>query len=756
MAKTVGIDLGTTNSVIAYMDTTVRTITGADNQELCRSCVALDKKTNEFIIGNSAYRNWAKYAPNVVVSVKRLMGGSIGDEQVQKMKSLKNVYPYGIDKLAGGTEESVAVILNGKQYTPEQISSKILAQMVKDASIKIGEITHAVITVPAYFNEKQKTATRKAAELAGLKVQRLLAEPTAAAISYGADKMAKDEEKVFLVYDFGGGTFDLSILVASGGNFIESGSGGDRWLGGDDIDRKLFEYVLSTVNKENHVDVEKLISALPDRKKNKFQGELKAQVERAKLQLSSSNSAPIAIYGDLETEDGDIIDIDVTITRDEFNNLIRPIVQRTIDLTDELLDKTGYPIEAIDNILLVGGSSCIPLVRTMLSEKYGKDKVLSSEKPMLAVAEGAAILAHSLSDEYECPNCGQMVSKDVTTCPHCGCSLDAHGIDGDGEEPPILVTYTSKHDFFIQLVSGPQKIINAQEPLPCEVNKKFKTTVDNQKIVEVVLLNDAEDGKFDKISTGYFTIPDNLPKDSTLTFTFYLSEDETMSVKVKIDKTGKSKDIVLGRGNKDTKCFDTISSSVRKILADDSITDDKKEEYMAKIQECIENISNNHYDADADKWQDIESCVNMAETAAYQNDGNGQVPLSVILAKVLLGTFSRFIRTEDESELRNMLSKAESPTNTMEKTVALKKLETIENRYSLLTVFFMLKIVAMSPKVSPSTAAQADNAFEDIMSALNSGDVDNARNIFSINQHLLDELNGGSGIDINDIALKGL
>lgn len=458
----------------------------------------------------------------------------------------------------------------------------------------------------------------------------------------------------------------------------------------------------------------------------------------------------------METEDGDIIDIDVTITRDEFNNLIRPIVQRTIDLTDELLDKTGYPIEAIDNILLVGGSSCIPLVRTMLSEKYGKDKVLSSEKPMLAVAEGAAILAHSLSDEYECPNCGQMVSKDATTCPHCGCSLDAHGKDGDGEEPPILVTYTSKHDFFIQLVSGPQKIINAQEPLPCEVNKKFKTTVDNQKIVEVVLLNDAEDGKFDKISTGYFTIPDNLPKDSTLTFTFYLSEDETMSVKVKIDKTGKSKDIVLGRGNKDTKCFDTISSSVRKILADDSITDDKKEEYMAKIQECIENISNNHYDADADKWQDIESSVNMAETAAYQNDGNGQVPLSVILAKVLLGTFSRFIRTEDESELRNMLSKAESPTNTMEKTVALKKLETIENRYSLLTVFFMLKIVAMSPKVSPSTAAQADKAFEDIMSALNSGDVDNARNIFSINQHLLDEFNGGSGIDINDIALKGL
>ena len=146
----------------------------------------------------------------------------------------------------------------------------------------------------------------------------------------------------------------------------------------------------------------------------------------------------------------------------------------------------------------------------------------------------------------------------------------------------------------------------------------------------------------------------------------------------------------------------------------------------------------------------------MAETAAFQNDDNGQVPLSIILARVLLGTFSRFIKTEDESELRNMLSKAESPTNSMEKTVALKKLGTIENRYSLLTVFFMLKVVAMSPKVSPSVAVQADKAFEDIMSALNRGDIDNARNIFSINQHLLDELNGSGGIDINDIALKGL
>ena len=249
MGKSIGIDLGTTNSVVAFKDATVRVIaTGPNNEDLCRSCVAIDK-SGSFTVGNAPYKNWRRYAPNIVVSAKRLMGASISDPQVQKMKADKDMYPYGISKMSGGTDESVVVIMNGKEYTPEQISAEILRQLKNDASVKLGgDITHAVITVPAYFNEKQKSATRKAAELAGLKVQRLLAEPTAAAISYGADKMAADEDKIFLVYDFGGGTFDLSILVASGGNFIESGTGGDRWLGGDDIDRLISEYAFYVKN----------------------------------------------------------------------------------------------------------------------------------------------------------------------------------------------------------------------------------------------------------------------------------------------------------------------------------------------------------------------------------------------------------------------------------------------------------------------------------------------------------------------------
>ena len=188
MAKAIGIDLGTTNSVVAFKDTSVRTITtGPDNEELCRSCVAIDKKTGEFVVGNSPYNSWKKYAPNIVVSVKRLMGAGISDEQVQKMKAQKSLYPYGIDKLAGGTDESVAVILNGKQYTPEQISAQILRQLKEDASVKLGEITHAVITVPAYFNDAQRQATKDAGKIAGLEVKRIINEPTAAALAYGLD-----------------------------------------------------------------------------------------------------------------------------------------------------------------------------------------------------------------------------------------------------------------------------------------------------------------------------------------------------------------------------------------------------------------------------------------------------------------------------------------------------------------------------------------------------------------------------------------
>ena len=364
--KSVGIYLGEKYSVVAFKDATVRVIaTGPNNEDLCRSCVAIDR-SGSFIVGNAPYKNWRRYAPNIVVSVRRLMGTVISDPQVKMMKADKDMYPFGIAKKSGGADDSVVVIMNGKEYTPEQISAEILRQLKNDASVKLGgEVTHAVITVPEYFNEKQMAATRKAAQLAGLTVQSLLSEPQAIAISYGVDRMAVNEDKVFLVYNFGGGSFDLSILIATGGYFIVAGTGGDHWLGGDDIDRLITEYVLTEAGKANNVDIHKLIEELPERQKYAFQVELKNSVEIAQKELNRSDEVTICILDFFEDEDGSPIDIEVKLTRDKYESIIRPLVLRTIILIDELLEKTAYPIDTIDKILLAGSVSCIPLVRNM-------------------------------------------------------------------------------------------------------------------------------------------------------------------------------------------------------------------------------------------------------------------------------------------------------------------------------------------------------------------------------------------------------
>lgn len=746
MGKSIGIDLGTTNSVVAFKDATVRVIaTGPNNEDLCRSCVGVDK-SGSFAVGNAVYRGWKRYAPNIVVSVKRLMGASISDPQVQKMKQDKEMYPYGIKKMSGGTEESVVVVLNGKEYTPEQISAEILRRLKEDASVKLGdEVTHAVITVPAYFNEKQKTATRKAAELAGLKVQRLLAEPTAAAISYGADKMAADEDKIFLVYDFGGGTFDLSILVASGGNFIESGTGGDRWLGGDDIDRLVSEYVLSEAGKANNVDVHEIINSLPDRKRYAFNGEFKGQIEDAKKTLSQTDSTSIGVYDMLEDEDGNPIDIEVTLTRAKFEEMIRPLVQRTLDLIDELLEKTAYPIDTIDNILLVGGSSCIPLVREMLSAKYGKDKILSSEKPMLAVAEGAAILSHSMGTEAECPNCGKVIPVGSTECPYCHHSLEAVQ-QVPVEEGGVQVSITTKHKVFIQLSDDAdnieyREIIDENTPLPYEVNHKFHTLVENQKIVGVKLFSDAEDNKMDKLSTGYFTIPENLPVHSELQFTFSLTEDEVMSVKVRVPATGKTTNVVLGRGALDAHCLEAIGPTFDKVMNDQKISDSKKADFVEKLQKIIDNISSNHYDPSSDKWQEAEDSLKSASQVALTNDDD--TPVEMIIAQIQLENFGRFIRPEDKEAMRAQLQRAQQATTPMEKNAAVHELSELTEKYGLFTHGFILNIVGHDDS-DPVKANQALVAFNQFMAALNEGNVQRAREILDANEHLIE----GSGVSL--------
>lgn len=724
MGKAIGIDLGTTNSVVAYKDTAVKVIqTGANNEDLCRSCVALDK-SGQFLVGNAVYKNWKRYSPNIVVSVKRLMGTGFSDPRVQKMRADSNAYPYGIKKPSGGTEEAVAIVLRGKEYSPEQISGEILKALKTDANTKLGDVTHAVITVPAYFTEKQKTATKKAAELAGLHVQRLLAEHTAAAISYGFDQMMPGESKQVLVYDFGGGTFDLSILMAVDGQFIESGSGGDRWLGGDDIDRLLSDFVCKEVEKRDGFSLSELLEEKTEKEKSEFIGGLKSGIEEAKKSLSQVENATVYFSDFLENEDGDPVE-DFVISRSTFDTLITPLIKRTIDLIDELLEKTGIPIETIDNILLVGGSSCIPLVRKMLSDKYGSDKVLSSEKPMLAIAEGAAILAQSLPSDEE--------------------AITATNIES--AENQIGVVLTTKHQTFIQLENPDgshrmEKIIDSQEVLPFEGNKKFRTVSNNQKIVEIKLFTDAENGSFIKTASGFFTISENLPAMSDLNFTFNLDEDETMTAKVKIVKTGKVAEIRLGRGQNDSSCLSELSQKIEDVLSNPQISDSKKATFIGEMQQIIDTINKNNYTPTDSRWGDFEEEIRVAHTRALMGDKQ-ENNIGEIFATILLGEFSRFLSTEDETEMRELLFKIKNSNDNFEKDSIRQDLERIANKYSLLIHIFMFKLIGDNSS-NPQVAGRAVCVYDEMVNALNNNNINEVNELIRSNGDLLEEIQSGS------------
>jgi len=314
MKKTIGIDLGTTNSVAAIKKITTEVLKNSEGENITPSCVTVKKrlmKMPEFIVGRNALE-WLRQEPeNTITAVKRLIGRNFDNSEVQELIADHGLR-YRIATHSQGSKNSLAILAGGREFTPEEISAKILAKIKADAEkVLDDEVDSAVITVPAYFNDKQKHGTRTAAALAGLKVRRLLPEPTAAAISFGVDTISGDEGRTILVFDFGGGTLDLCILTISGGQIIEMGKGGDMWLGGEDIDRLIIDHVLAETAREEEIDdIRALIDGQETSRKNRFLAELKISVERAKIALSDKTETVIEILGILLDEDGDAIDIE--------------------------------------------------------------------------------------------------------------------------------------------------------------------------------------------------------------------------------------------------------------------------------------------------------------------------------------------------------------------------------------------------------------------------------------------------------------
>ncbi len=404
MGNIVGIDLGTTNSVAAFKLAEVEVVTAADNtppdRKLTRSIVTI--QDGRLVVGEAAYRQLGAAPENTIVSIKRLMGRGFSDPAVQNQ--LQHL-SYKVSALSEGTENSLAVWLDGKEYEPADISAAILREVLDRAEAyqastgQNSRITGAVITIPAYFNDKQRYATQAAATKAKLTTVELLPEPTAAAISYGF-KPDSEDVKTILVYDFGGGTFDASLITAVGNQFIELGKAGDLWLGGDDLDTQLVNLIKQKIAEaEGLENIDTLIAKLPHYQRLRFLKDLKLAAERAKIDLSQVESVQVQPATQLLDEMGMVFAIDVTITRTDLEALILPMVERTLEICQEAIKYSDYPQDTIDMVLLVGGSAQIPLVQSRVRELFGSDRVVVHPRPMYAVAEGAAIVAAGLTEK---------------------------------------------------------------------------------------------------------------------------------------------------------------------------------------------------------------------------------------------------------------------------------------------------------------------------------------------------------------------
>ena len=457
--KIIGIDLGTTNSCVAVVEGNVPTvITNSEGNRTTPSVVGF--VNDEKKVGDSAKRQAITNPKKTIHSIKRFMGESFNAVQGEIDKVSYNV--------VCGDNNTPRVDIDGKLYTPQEISALILQKMKKTAEDYCGEtITDAVITVPAYFNDSQRQATKEAGEIAGLNVRRIINEPTAAALAYGLDKSSED--KKIVVFDFGGGTHDVSILQLGDGIFEVLSTDGDTHLGGDDIDYTLIDWMVEEFKKQNGIDLSNDSMAMQ---------RLKDAAEKAKIELSSSVSTEINLPYITINENGPQ-HFTATLTRAKFESLIDNIINRTLIPCESALKKANIKKEEIDEVILVGGSTRIPAIQNAVENFFGKAPN-RSVNPDEAVACGAAIQGAILNGDK---GVGDILLLDVIPL-----SL---GIETEGE----LMT----------------KLIDANTTIPTTKSEVFTTATDNQPSVEIVVLQGERPLAKDNKLLGRFHLDGILP-----------------------------------------------------------------------------------------------------------------------------------------------------------------------------------------------------------------------------------------------------
>ena len=451
MSKIIGIDLGTTNSAMAVMEGgEKKIIPNAEGANTTPSMVVADQN----VVGVAAKRQQVVNPKNTIFSAKRLVGAKFTDPEVKK---LMKEAPYTITEGKNG----LAVIeVEGKTYTPQEISAKILAKLKADAEKYLGSpVTKAVITVPAYFNDAQRTATKEAGQIAGLEVERIINEPTAAALAYGLDK-GKNEKIV--VYDLGGGTFDVSVLEIGDGVFEVLATNGDTFLGGDDFDTEIINHLLEEFKKENGMSLEEDKQAMQ---------RLKDAAEKAKIELSSTQETEINIPFITADQTGPK-HLNVKLTRAQLEKLVGDLIQRTLKPIDNALKDAGIKKEDIKEIVMVGGMTRMPKVNEVIKEYFGKDPH-KGINPDEVVALGAAIQGGVLAGDV----------KDVLLLDVTPLTLGIETLGG---------------------VSTP--LIKRNTTIPTSANQVFSTAAANQTSVEINILQGEREMAADNKSLGRFVL----------------------------------------------------------------------------------------------------------------------------------------------------------------------------------------------------------------------------------------------------------
>ena len=589
--KVIGIDLGTTNSCVAVVEGNVPTvITNSEGNRTTPSIVGFTD--NEKKVGDSAKRQAITNPKRTVHSIKRFMGESYSDvtNEIEKVS-------YDVVKSDNNMPK---VSIDGKLYTPQEISALILQKMKKTAEDYCGEtITDAVITVPAYFNDSQRQATKEAGEIAGLNVRRIINEPTAAALAYGLDKNATDRK--IAVYDFGGGTFDISILELGDGIFEVLSTDGDTHLGGDDVDYTLIDWMVDEFKKQSGIDLSKDSMAMQ---------RLKEAAEKAKIELSSSLSTEINLPYITVTENGPQHFIS-TLTRAKFESLIEDIINRTLIPCESAIKKANINKEEIDEIILVGGSTRIPAIQKAVENFFGKSPN-HSVNPDEAVACGAAIQGAILNGEK---GVGDILLLDVT---------------------PLSLGILTEGDMMT-------KLIEANTTIPTTKSEIFTTAADMQTSVEIVVLQGERPMAKDNKLLGRFHLDGIMPAPRgvpQIEVKFDIDANGILTVSAVDKATGKQQNIRIEGSSGLSE--DEINRM--KAEAEANAEADKKEAERVNVLNSADSMifrANNFIKESGDKISEekkteIEHSVDALKNAYEEKDVDSCKACMELLSKALM------------------------------------------------------------------------------------------------------------------------